>query len=50
VLSTARWNTGDELTDNFLAVLAAGASLVQVANPDQSVLDRRRQTEKVTRG
>jgi uncharacterized protein (TIGR03089 family) len=50
VLSTARWGTGDELTDNFLAVMAAGASLVQVANPDESVLDRRRQTEKVTRG
>ncbi len=50
VLSTARWDTADELTDNLLAVLVAGASLVQVANPDTSVLDRRRQTEKVTRG
>jgi uncharacterized protein (TIGR03089 family) len=50
VLSTARWNTADELTDGILAVFAAGASLVQVANPDASVLDRRRQMEKVTRG
>jgi uncharacterized protein (TIGR03089 family) len=49
VLSTAPWSTADELLDNMLAVLAAGASLVQVANPDPAVLDRRRQTEKVTR-
>jgi hypothetical protein len=33
-----------------LAVYAAGASLVQVANPDASALDRRREMEKVTRG
>ena len=50
VLSTARWDTADELIANFLAVFAAGASLVQVANPDPSAMDRRRQTEKVTRG
>jgi uncharacterized protein (TIGR03089 family) len=50
VLSTASWNTPDELTDGLLAVFAAGASLVQVANPDAGVLDRRRQREKVTRG
>jgi len=50
VLSMARWDTADELTDNLLAVFAAGASLVQVANPDPAGLDRRRQTEKVTRG
>jgi hypothetical protein len=30
-------------------VFAAGASLVQVANPDPAALDRRRQMEKVTR-
>ena len=34
VLSTALWDTADELIDNLLAVFAAGASLVQVANPD----------------
>jgi uncharacterized protein (TIGR03089 family) len=50
VMSTAGWATADELTNNLLAVFAAGASLVQVANPDTSALDRRRQTEKVTRG
>ena len=50
VMSTAAWTTTDEMTDNLLAVFAAGASLVQVANADASALDRRRQTEKVTRG
>jgi uncharacterized protein (TIGR03089 family) len=50
VLSTAHWNTADALTDGLLAVFVAGASLVQVANPDASVLHRRRQMEKVTRG
>jgi hypothetical protein len=49
-MSSAAWSTADELTDNLLAVFAVGASLVQVANPDASVLDRRRETEKVTRG
>ena len=32
-----------------LAVLAAGASLVEVVNPDPALQDRRRETEKVTR-
>jgi uncharacterized protein (TIGR03089 family) len=50
VLSTVRWDTTDELIANFLAVLAAGASLVLVANPDPAALERRRQTEKITRG
>ncbi len=50
VLSSARWDTPDELIANFLAVLAAGASLVLVANPDEALMDRRRQTEKITRG
>jgi uncharacterized protein (TIGR03089 family) len=50
VMSMAGWTTADELTANLLAVFAAGASLVQVANPDASALDRRRHTEKVTRG
>jgi hypothetical protein len=49
-MSEAAWTTADELTDNLLAVFAAGASLVQVANPDAAALDRRRQMEKVTRG
>ena len=35
--------------DHLLAVLAAGASLVQVAHPDPALLERRRVSEKVTR-
>lgn len=50
VLSTARWDTADELVDNLLAIFAAGASLVQVVNPDPAAQQRRRQTEKITRG
>ncbi|MCF6385455.1 TIGR03089 family protein [Mycobacterium sp. MBM] len=50
VLSTASWLTGDDLIVHFLAVLAAGASLVQVANADPDALARRRVMEKVSRG
>jgi uncharacterized protein (TIGR03089 family) len=50
VMSTAGWTTADDLIDHLLAVYAAGASLVQVANPDAAALSRRRETEKVTRG
>lgn len=50
VLSTATWDDDTALIEHLLAVLAAGASLVQVANPDAAALDRRRTTEKVTRG
>ncbi len=49
VLCTADWD-GDGLIENVVAVLVAGASLGQVANPDPAVLDRRRETERVTRG
>ena len=35
--------------DALVAVLAAGASLVEVANPDPALLTRRRESEKVTR-
>lgn len=49
VLSSRPWDTADEMIANLLAVFTAGASLVQVANPDAALLDRRRQTEKVTR-
>jgi uncharacterized protein (TIGR03089 family) len=48
VLSTAGWD-GDALIDHLLAVLVAGASLVQVANSDPAAMERRRTTEKVTR-
>ena len=50
VLSTARWDTTDELVEHLLAVFVAGGSLVLVVNPDDSAQDRRRQTEKTTRG
>ena len=49
VMSDRPWSTDQELIDNLLAVLAAGASLVQLSHPDPAVLDRRRVTEKVTR-
>jgi uncharacterized protein (TIGR03089 family) len=50
VLSTAGWDTSDDLVANFLAVFAAGASLVLVTNPDETLMARRREVEKVTRG
>jgi uncharacterized protein (TIGR03089 family) len=49
VMSSLPWSTPDEVIANLLAVFATGASLVQVANPDPAALDRRAQTEKVTR-
>ena len=49
VMSTATWDTAEAMGDNMLAVFAAGASLVQVANHDPSAMQRRRETEKVTR-
>jgi uncharacterized protein (TIGR03089 family) len=49
VLSSLPWSTADEIVANLLAVWVAGASLVQVANPDPTALDRRRTTEKVTK-
>ncbi len=49
VMSARTWSTADEVVDNLLAVWAAGASLVQVANPDPTLLERRRLSEKVTR-
>ena len=49
VLSTASWDRPDDVIGDLLAVLAVGASLVQVANPDPAALPRRIETEKVTR-
>ncbi|WP_099252001.1 TIGR03089 family protein [Mycobacterium sp. shizuoka-1] len=49
VMSSLPWSTPDEVVAHLLAVFVAGASLVQVANPDPSALERRRSTEKVTR-
>lgn len=48
VLSTAPWPNADAVVDGLVAVLAAGASLVQVADADDAAQDRRRTTEKVT--
>lgn len=49
VLSTRPWSTPRELIDNLLAVFAASASLVQVANEDPGTRERRIASEKVTR-
>lgn len=48
VLSTRDWAPIDGLYDGLLAVLGVGASLVQVRNPDQRLLERRVSTEKVS--
>ncbi|GAB4588522.1 TIGR03089 family protein [Nocardia sp. IFM 10818] len=48
VLSSSSWDTPAELIDGFIAVLAAGASLVQVANPDAAAQERRVGAERVT--
>jgi uncharacterized protein (TIGR03089 family) len=48
VLSTADWDTGTALVHSLVAIFAVGASLVQVANPEPSVLQRHRSTEHVT--
>ncbi len=48
VLSNLAWATEDALVDGFLAVLAAGASLVQVSNLDPTLLDKRIAEERVT--
>ncbi len=50
MLSSAPWDTADDVIAGLLAPYAAGASLVYVAHPDAALLDRRRATEKTTRG
>ncbi|MCO1654749.1 TIGR03089 family protein [Pseudonocardia humida] len=47
VLSTLEWS-GEGLVTGLLAVLAAGASLVQVRNPDEAGLERKAQSERTT--
>ncbi len=49
VMSERPWSSAQQIVDNLLAVLAARASLVQVAHPDPNLHDRRRETEKVSR-
>ncbi len=48
MLSTASWAKPTDLINGLLAVMAAGASLVQVAHPDPAILQRRIKTEKIT--
>src|SRR5262249_44983701 len=48
VLSTRDWTLPDGVLDCVLAVLAAGASLVQVTNPDPAKLEAIRATERTT--
>jgi uncharacterized protein (TIGR03089 family) len=49
VLCTASWPGPAAVIDHLLAIMAVGASLVQVANADPAALPRRIETEKVTR-
>lgn len=49
VLSDKPWTEPAELVEHLLAILAVGASLVQVANADPAARARRIETEKVTR-
>jgi uncharacterized protein (TIGR03089 family) len=49
VLSTAPWDTADDVISRLLSVLSVGGSLVYVANPDPGALARKTETEKVTR-
>ena len=49
VMSTAGWDSAEDVIEHLLAVYVVGASLVQVANPNPDLLDRRRQNEKLTR-
>ncbi|MEV0295154.1 TIGR03089 family protein [Nocardia sp. NPDC050710] len=48
VLSSTPWDTAAELIDGYVSVLAVGASLVQVVNPDPTLRVRRIASERVT--
>jgi uncharacterized protein (TIGR03089 family) len=48
VLSTREWTLPDGILGGLLAVLAAGASLVQVSNPDSGKLPNHRSAERTT--
>ncbi|KGI67320.1 TIGR03089 family protein [Mycolicibacterium rufum] len=50
VLSSAPWDTADAVIAHLVAPYVAGASLVYIANADSALLERRRETEKTTRG
>ncbi len=48
VLSTVEWDSSSAVLEGFLAVLAAGGSLVQVSNPDAGKMAARRDAERIT--
>jgi uncharacterized protein (TIGR03089 family) len=48
VLSTMDWAVPEGVLAGLLAVLAGGASLVQVSNTDPDLLDKHRDTERAT--
>lgn len=48
IMSTLDWTFPDGVIDGLLAVLAAGASLVQVSNPDPAKLSSHRTAERTT--
>ncbi|WP_227996364.1 TIGR03089 family protein [Nocardia australiensis] len=48
VLSSTPWDVPAELIDGLVSVLAVGASLVQVVNPDPAQYERRMASERVT--
>lgn len=50
IMSSALWVTADDVIEHLLAAYVVGASVVQVADPDPDLLDRRRVAEKTTRG
>jgi uncharacterized protein (TIGR03089 family) len=47
-LSTLDWSTPGAIVDGLLAVLSAGASLVQITNPDPAKLPAHRAAERTT--
>lgn len=48
VLSVAEWDDARSVISGLLAPFAAGASLVQVSNPDEAAMARRFEIEKIT--
>ncbi|SDN43599.1 TIGR03089 family protein [Allokutzneria albata] len=48
VLSDGDWHSPKSIVDGLVAVIAAGAALVQCTNPDPAKLADRRRTERIT--
>ncbi|QDQ96788.1 TIGR03089 family protein [Tomitella fengzijianii] len=48
VLAVAGWDDAGSIVTGLLAPFAAGASLVQVSNPDDAAMSRRFEIEKIT--